>query len=341
MTESADSTAFRGIDPSDVQQGDLLLVTQIPGEPLGQLMQRLDGTCFSHSGIAVRAPGVDDGPATHLASALAKNLPSGVDLGGVRWDAFDEFWSNDRELYCVSMPRHLRYRALGYLTRFEPEPDREGAFSFVKLVTVAAGLRSVELHATDPALAELLYTASRDVAATWAASVRSPSYYCAELVATAYGRRFTRAELAPPDVVGDGLGDAIDEPRWIAWLMGMLADEIDGIDNPRGRAWARLLALLSSRDLDFLTHAVAAIAGSGGKLVGGMFDDILDAITGDDDAPADIPTPQPLGPPRAMDGLKEPDAPIPAALVTPRMLWAAFGHEDGENVLQIVRRTGR
>ncbi|MDD7941987.1 hypothetical protein PHK61_26580 [Actinomycetospora lutea] len=313
-------------------------MTQIPGEPLGQMMQRLDGTCFSHSGIAVRAPGVDHGPATHLASALAKNLPAAADLGGVRWDAFEEFWSKDRELYCVSMERHLRYRALGYLARFEPEPDREGKFSFVKLVTVAAGLRAVELHATDAALAELLHAASREVAATWAATARAPSYYCAELVASAYGRRFTRAEMAPPDVAGDGIGDGIDEPRWLAWLMGMLADEIDEIDNPRGRAWARLLGLLSSRDLDFLTHAVVAIAGSGGRLLGGLFDDLLDTITGGDDEPAEIPVPAPLGPPRAMDGLADPDALIPDALVTPRMLWAAFGHEDGENVLRIVRK---
>src|SRR3954469_12033298 len=106
VTADTERTSFRAIEPRDVRQGDLLLVTQIPGEPLGRLMQSLDGTVFSHSGIAAGRDRADDEPATHLASALAKGLPAGVDVGGVRWDRFDTFWPH-RDIYCIPMPDRL------------------------------------------------------------------------------------------------------------------------------------------------------------------------------------------------------------------------------------------
>jgi hypothetical protein len=110
------------MDPLEVRPGDLLLVTRIPGEPLGRLMQRLDGTVFSHSGVAVRTD-EDEGPATHLASALAKDLPGrGIDIGGVRWDAFGEFWERHRDLYCIPMPDDLRRHALDYLASSRRSP---------------------------------------------------------------------------------------------------------------------------------------------------------------------------------------------------------------------------
>lgn len=331
MTGKAERTAFRAIAPDEVRQGDLLLVTQIPGEPLGQLMQRLDGTCFSHSGIAVRTDRDDDAPATHLASALAKRLPSSVDMGGVRWDPFAGFWPS-RDLYCIPMSDEHRATARSYLGHYRPEYRKDGSFSFTKLVTVAAALRSVELHDVDRELGERLFRASCDVAEAWAGS---SSYYCAELVANAYGRTFTRRELAPPKVEGDGIGNAIDEPRWLAWAMSMLADEIDDIDGRRGRAWARLFALLSTEDWDFLERAVNDIATSGGIAVGDLLSDWLDDLWGGEDEPTeDARVPSPLDDPRPMDGLRDPDAPLPHALVTPRMLWAAFGRESIRRVEQ-------
>ena len=309
VTVDEDRTTFGVMDPHEVQPGDLLLVTRIPGEPLGELMQRLDGTVFSHSGIGVRTD-EDEGHATHLASALAKDLPDDhdIDYGGVRWDRFDTFWPH-RDLYCIPMSEPMRQRALGYLAAFAPIAGQEGTFSFVKLVNVAAALRSVELQGLDPELAARLFAATSDVADAWTASPRAPSFYCAELVAHAYGRRFTRAEMNPP--ASEGLGDDIAEPTWVARLMGLLTDEVAVIDNPRGQAWTRLFDVLFSEDWDFLGHAVTATSRSA-------------AIVGRD-VVGDPHVPEPLVLPPRATGPAWSDDPIPHALVTPRMLWAAFG----------------
>lgn len=312
VTAVPEVTTFRSIPPSQVAQGDLLLVTQIPGEPLGQLMQDLDGTCFSHSGIAVRADGLP-GPATHLASALAKDLPdAGPDLGGVRWDRFSTMWDRHRELYCIPMPDSLRARALGYLARFHPEPGREGRFSYVKLIAVAAGLRSIDLLDSDPELADDLFAAACRVGETWTATHRAPSYYCAELVASAYGRGFTRAEMVPASAVG--LDDDADEPEWFVRLLGLLDDEIDDVDRSRWGAWKDLLDLVLRRDWPFLGRAITS------STQAGLF--VCDEVRG----PAAVP--EALGTVRAdHPGLVHSDVPIPHALVTPRMLWQAFGRE--------------
>jgi hypothetical protein len=227
----------------------------------------------------VRAWGKDEGPATHMASALATTLPSSVDIGGVRCDEFRRLWEAGRDLYCIEQPDELRNRALRYLVRFRPEPRREGTFAVVKLVTVAAALRSVELHATNHRLAERLFRAAGEVATAWAASDGAESFYCAELVATAYGRTFVRAELAPPPI-DDGLGDEIDEPRWLAWLMRMFSERVDGIDDARGRTWAMLFGLLSGDDLDFLQHVAVAVAASGGVALGHALEAVLEKLPG-------------------------------------------------------------
>lgn len=48
-----DRTSLGVMYPHEVRPGGLLLVTRIPGDPLGGLMEELDGTAFSHSGIAL------------------------------------------------------------------------------------------------------------------------------------------------------------------------------------------------------------------------------------------------------------------------------------------------
>lgn len=260
VTVVEDGTSFEVMDPHEVRAGDLLLVTRIPGEPLGELMQRLDGTVFSHSRLAVRKDGLDGAPATHLASAQVKTVPgdSRIDLGGVRWDAFSSFRPY-RALYCIPMPEPRRRRALAYLARFHEAAGARGAFSVTKLVTVAAGLRSVELRASQPELAERIFTGARDVATVRAATHRTPSYYCAELVANAYGRVFTRGEMVPPRGAGYGIGDAIEEPRWFTRLMRRVDDGIDGIGSREWRSCRRLMGVLVAEDWDFLHHALTAV----------------------------------------------------------------------------------
>ncbi|MFC5141966.1 hypothetical protein ACFPK1_27280 [Actinomycetospora rhizophila] len=299
-------------------------MTQIPGEPLGQMMEALDGTRFSHSGIAVRHPRGDlDLPATHMASALATKLDGeGFDIGGVRWDPFHELWDKHRDLYCIPMPDQLRGRALAYLDVFRPEPGQEGTFSLVKLVAVALALRAIELQEDRSQHAEALFTAASDIATAWAATVDEPSYYCAELVANAYGRTFTRAEMVPPKGT-PGLGDGFDEPWWISRLAALLSERFEGIDDPRGRAWAGLTSALAGGDWDFVVHAIGASARSAIFMLRGR-------IEGDVAVPDELVAPAPGHP-----GLAQNDA-IPPALVTPRMLWAVFGHDAAGN--DLIRR---
>ncbi|GAA4772917.1 hypothetical protein GCM10023200_01620 [Actinomycetospora chlora] len=281
------------------------------------MMQLLDGTCLSHSGIAVRVDG-REGPATHLASALTRRLPGSMELGGVRWDPFEKFRPH-RDLYTVAMPDDLRARALEHLARFRPRRGEAASFSVVKLVTVAAALRSVELQVADQARAERLFGAARAVAATWAASDDAPSYYCAELAATAYGRPFTRAEMTPPAATVSGLGD-LARTRWSGRVTRAIARVVDGLDEPRRRSLARLLGVLAREDRGFLHHAAGAIASSAAVA--------FRRATGVPSAP------EPLAPPRVLPALVDPHAVIPYALVTPRMLWAAFGRES-------LRRVGQ
>ena len=313
VTMVEDRTSFGVMDPHEVRPGDLLLVTRIPGEPLGELMQRLDGTVFSHSGIAVRMDDRTDLPATHIVSAMSKDIPDDgeLDIGGLRWDDFPSFWRYRRDLYCIPMSARDRRRALDHLAQFSREAGAEGSFSFTKLVTVAAALRAIELQTRDPELADRLFTVAQDVAQALAPRAGRRSYYCAEFVATAYGRTFTRGEMIPPQGTGYGIGDAIDESWWFEWLLQLFDDEIDGIGRPEWRAATRLVTLLTAHDQDFLVHAVRAVTDSasvfGREIVGGPHVPV----------PLVVPPPEP--------GHEGGDQPIPHGLVTPRMLWAAFG----------------
>ncbi len=327
MTATQDLTSFRTMEPGQVRQGDLLLVTQIPGEPLGQMMESLDGTRFSHSGIATREPGGDpDGPATHLASALATKLEGdGFDLGGVRWDPFHDLWDKQRDLYCIPMTDDQRQKALAHLGVFRPEPDDEGTFSVVKLVAVAVALRSFELQTTEPGHAEALFAAAADIATAWAATDDEPSYYCAELVATAYGRPFTRAEMVPPE--GCGIGGDLEEPWWLGRLAELLSERFDRLDDARGRAWAGLISALAGGDWDFVIHAIGASTRSAFFMLGRRGE-------GSAKAPDRLRESAPGHP-----SLAHTDVVVPHALVTPRMLWSVFGRDAAGN--DLIRRITR
>ncbi|MEJ2887977.1 hypothetical protein [Actinomycetospora aeridis] len=302
-----------------MRQGDLLLVTQIPGEPLGRLMEALDGTRFSHSGIAVRVePG--DGPADHLASALATKLDDGLDFGGVRWDPFSELWHKHRDLYCIPMSDDLRARALAYLGKYRPHPKDEGKFSFVKLVTVAAALRAFEVEPRNPGYSEPLFSAACSVASAWAATDDEPAYYCAELVATAYGRPFTRAEMVPP--AGSGIGEEFDEPWWIRKASALLSDTFGGVGGPRGESWVDLAGAVST-DWDFVAHAM-----------GGSLRSVTFLARGKIEPPPKVPDCPLRAPAADHPSLARTDVPIPHALVTPRMLWQVWG----QGTIRRIRR---
>jgi hypothetical protein len=158
------------------------------------------------------------------------------------------------------------------------------------------------------------------VAQAWEATKEDPSYYCAELAAHAYGRPFTRAEMVS---AAPGLGNDVQEWLWIGRLVRTWGERVDdGGDPTRAETWAALFSLVFSEDWDFVSRAVGASTRSSFFLLG--------------DVQGPVVRPAPLAPPPAdHPGLARTDVVIPPALVTPRMLWAAFGPDT---IRRIERR---
>lgn len=323
---------FRVIRPDEVRPGDLLLVTQIPDEPLGRLMEELDGTCFSHSGIAI--PCVHGSKCSacrpRIASSQIAPLPNATDWGGIRCDDFDHFWPS-RDLYAVAMTDEYRERALAKVSQFDDTAGEDGRFAITKLVAIAVALHATKLQRSPETrdLGRRMFRAARDVAEAWRATPESPRYYCAEFVAEAYRRPFVRPELDPreqdpeaSDVARRGHLPSLAELRQA--VRDLLFDELAPTGEQR-RARHRMLSLLAWEDPTFLWRAVTTV-----------LDAAVFAQNDDGDPPTPPPAPaipSPLDPALTADP-DEWGEEIPFALVTPRMLWAAFGREKLSRVEQ-------
>ncbi len=291
-------------------------------------MQELDGTCFSHSGIAI--PG-EPGGLPRVASSQMTGLPDATDWGGIRCDDFAHFWPS-RDLYVIPMSPDDRARALRRVSEFDDRAGADGRFAITKLVTIAVALHATALRRSPATrdLGERMFAAARAVAEAWRATPECPRYYCAEFVAQAYERPSVRLELdprvvdpdTPPTDEDDGYlpspGEILRAAR------DLLGDELRPTAEQR-RARRTLLSLLAWEDPAFLWRAVTTV-----------LDAAVFALNEDDDplvpppAPA-IPTP--LDPSETVDPDEWGDE-IPFALVTPRMLWAAFGRDTLHRVAQ-------
>ena len=172
-----------------------------------------------------------------------------------------------------------------------------------------------------------MFTAARDVATRLGGDPRTPSYYCAELVANAYGRVFTRAEMVPPRGAGYGIGDAIEEPRWFARLAELLSSGStasitrgDGRGQPSSRHWPAGTGTSSSMPSGASTRSAFFMLGRRGE--------------GSAKAPDRLRESAPGHP-----SLAHTDVVVPHALVTPRMLWSVFGRDAAGN--DLIRRITR
>lgn len=171
-----------------IEPGDLLLVTPKPGEPLGRLITRLDGSGFSHSAVAL-----DDG---RVASARGWVVGDGTDLGGVRFDRIEDFWHKKQSVYRLAVrPDVARGPALQRLRRLG-RPDDDGEFSLPKILIVAITLASWDPGLDDEA-ARTLRRLGVEAARAFERLPDDRSFFCAELVAHAYGRTFPVAALTP------------------------------------------------------------------------------------------------------------------------------------------------
>lgn len=188
MTTYVDHTCEDKVPIDQVEPGDLLLVTPKPDEPLGRLITRLDGSGFSHSAVAL-----GEG---RVASARGWTFGDGIDLGGVRFDRIEDFWHKDQSVYRLAVrPDVARGPALERLNRLG-DPDDDGEFSLPKILIVAITLASWDPGLDDEA-ARTLRRLGVEAARTFQDLDDDRSFFCAELVATAYERTFPVSALTP------------------------------------------------------------------------------------------------------------------------------------------------
>ena len=188
MTTYVDHTCDATVSIDQVEPGDLLLVTPKPDEPLGRLITRLDGSGFSHSAVALEQG--------EVASARGWVFGDGTDLGGVRFDRIEDFWHKGQSVYRLAVrPDVARGPALERLRGLR-EPDDDGEFSLPKILIVAITLASWD-PGLDPEEARTLRRLGVEAARAFEDLPDDRSFFCAELVAHAYGRTFGVSALIP------------------------------------------------------------------------------------------------------------------------------------------------
>lgn len=350
-----------GAEPMDIaglEPGDLVFV-EADRTRLGHLIGELDGCRFSHVGVLW-----DPAEATMVSARTDRR--GGLhrpDLGGVRVDALAPL--ADRGLWAAPLvvDGQRRARALDRLGAWceaatPVDPTSRSRFSFAKLVAVSVALASVRRRDPhEPDDAERLWTAALDAAealssggpAPRGAGDGTPGFYCAELVAAAFGLRhhapsFPVSDGEPHPAVAAGAERGRNEVR------GPLEDvpdrdrlpdrtgRTDGADVPEaivrlgsrslpGRWWSMLLAVVRaldeadlsaeqlSRTVDLLATVVTVDPALAIRLLAAAAE-----LRGDPEVPAPIP-PLPSEPYRRPEFVRDGHV-LPTALVTPRMLLA-------------------
>ncbi|MFC5061702.1 hypothetical protein [Actinomycetospora atypica] len=276
-----------GVDQID--PGDLLLVTPKPNEPLGHLITRLDGSAFSHSALALGGG--------RVASARAWVVGDGTDLGGIRFDRVEDFWAKKQSVYRLAvLPDVARGPALERVRRLV-RPGDDGEFSLPKILIVAIALASWEPGLDDEA-ARTLRRLAVEAARAFEELPDDRSFFCAELVAHAYGRTFGVPALTPRNPVPapptrEGVLDTVLER-----VTSVLTDERAraAVDRLLDGVGTTLSTFLDEAARRILRSPVSALAPDTGRFRGRL-------------------TP---------DKQEFPDAEqLPRALVTPRMLLDA------------------
>ncbi|WP_331555787.1 hypothetical protein [Actinomycetospora sp.] len=178
------------VRPEQVKPGDILLVTPVAGEPLGEMITRLDGSGFSHSGVAL-AGGL-------IASARKSFIAAQpFDLSGLRIEKFEKFWSKGQSLYRLAVPSpEARARAVAGVRELRVPDD--GSFSVPKVLIVSIALASFDRTLFDEDGGATIRALAIEAARAWEGKPGERTFYCAEAVARAYGERFPLSALEPP-----------------------------------------------------------------------------------------------------------------------------------------------
>jgi hypothetical protein len=190
VTIADNPTTDAVIRPDQVDPGDVLLVTPMAGEPLGGMITRLDGSAFSHSGIAL-----GDGL---IASAHQSFLASEPwDLSGLRADRFEHFWEKGQSVYRLAVPSPTaRERAVEAVHALRIPDD--GSFCVPKILIVSVALATYDRTLFDEEAGATIRELAIDAARAWEGEPGERTFFCAEVVARAFGERFPLSALEPP-----------------------------------------------------------------------------------------------------------------------------------------------
>jgi hypothetical protein len=307
-----------------VVPGDLLLVTPLPGDALGNLVTHLDGSRFCHAGIAW-----EDGKIASCRSSPSAFDPD--DRSGVRIDELSAFTDLGREVWKMRVRPELRKPALEFVEAFRAdgaEGAPESSFSFAKLFVVSAALNALdeENEVDDEDRARML-DAAIDAARAYAWTPRRPLFFCSDFVACAYGVDFPVSALTPP--IGPPPAPVPPRPPRSAkhpaprpsW--GDVRAFADAVEEqlPSGRqAWEfwELLMRVWEHDTGYFGEALDT-----------LFEKVRNpADHGPVEEEADVAPPPPSGELRYPTPRTVGPGMVPTALVTPRMLLEADWTSD-------------
>ncbi len=282
-------TEERSISLSAVKPGDLVFLNS-DGGTLGEMIRRYDGSPFSHVGVAMGG-----GLMASCRTSTVDYSPD-ADLGGVRDDPIERFRDRNPHVgrpvggtdVAAALERIGAWRESGSQNRSH--------FSFVKLFMVAAGLNAVRVDQSPEASRAMLGAALR-AACEWTVEPGEddPGFFCAEMVAQAFGRGFTVGQFRPPVAVPEPAGT--EGFRDWAALARRLRNELP--DGPESRAALRLVLAVRRHDPEFLCEAMEQLV----------------LLLGDRLRPPAEPT--------AVEAAIGDGDPLPTPLVTPRMLRCA------------------
>ncbi|NYD34396.1 hypothetical protein BJ983_000498 [Actinomycetospora corticicola] len=281
-------------------------MTPIPGEPLGDMITRLDGSGFSHSAIAL-ADGEGRVASAHM--SFCRTRP--FDLGGIRGDDVSHFWALGQSVYRLPVdPEVPREPALARLETWRT-PEDDGTFSVPKLVIVAIALATFAPE-LDPVRALEVRQLAVEAARAWEGVPERRQFYCAELITRLYDQPFAMSTLEPTDPQRPAPGPPVQEGMLDSLLvrtLGWLTD--DDLQAP----YDRLLAAVERAMPTFLDQAAVDILLSPFVRTGGP------ALQQGRRSPR----------PRPDDGSAER---LPFGLVTPRMLLDAPWTADHVDLVQ-------
>ncbi|MEJ2866443.1 hypothetical protein WCD74_01615 [Actinomycetospora sp. OC33-EN08] len=274
----------------DVERGDILLVTQKSGDALAEMIIDYDRSpsCFSHSGIA----GGDGTIISSYPDSLDGLRP--VDVGGLHHDDFSHFWKLEQKIHRLVLPDDVDREAA--LKRLDDYPkSRSTRFGLASIVVVAGALHALnhEGRIGQEGTAEIVWAAIT-AAEAWA----SPDeFFCAEFSATIYDLTsvpFTVGDLRPPEEL---VRSAQDMARRVLIQLG-LKGLLFGRSDEEQETLIDFVAAVEQYDPEFFDEGVKV-----------LFEAVLDGLGV-----------------RRSRGLELPDStPVPAALITPRMLEAWCG----------------